>query len=241
MDLPEEFLTLYSGLSREGPGLPEDVLWALSLAGTPERAEICDAGCGSGADTATLAEARPEAQIDAIDITTSLVSQARARLARFGARVRVIEGDMAHLPGRYELIWCAGAAYFIGVGAALQTWRSALKDGGRVAFSHPVYPRTPPSPMAEAFWQGELAQVGDRAETEAQIAAAGYRILGSRLLIGPPWSAYYASLEARIATLRAATPSAALSEVLDTSAREIALWRAAPDEIAYALFVVQPQ
>ena len=29
MDLPPEFLTLYSRLDRQGPGTPEDVLWAL--------------------------------------------------------------------------------------------------------------------------------------------------------------------------------------------------------------------
>lgn len=240
MTLPEGFFTLYSGLVREGPGLPDDVRWALLLAGTPVKADICDAGCGSGADAETLAEELPEARITAIDIAPSLVADARARLARFGARVEVRQGDMACLPGKFDLIWCAGAAYFLGLEAALDGWRSALKPGGRVAVSHPIYSRTPPSAATRAFWQGEPGEVADLAGIEAQITAAGYQSLGYRLLVGPPWAAYYGPLVARIAALRAAGPTPALAEVLDASAREIALWNAAPEDVAYALFVVEP-
>jgi len=236
---PDAFFTLYSGLDREGPGLPEDVLWALGVAGTPEAAAICDAGCGSGADTVTLAEARPGARITAIDITPSLAAEARARAARFGDRVRVREGNMADLPGKFDLVWCAGAAYFLGLEAALRGWRGALAPGGRIAFSEPVYPHPPTAAMLD-FWQDVPGSVTDLDGIIARIAAAGYRSLGHRLLIGAPWAAYYAPLEARIAKLRAAQPSPELSLVLDSSAREIAAWQASPDDIAYALFVVEP-
>ena len=241
MPPPDEFFTLYSGLAREGPGLPADVLWALQVAGTPEGAEICDAGCGSGADAVTLAKARRRARITALDIAPSLVVEARGRLAPFGARVRVVQGDMAHLPGQYDLIWCAGAAYFLGVKQALRGWRPALKFGGRVAISHPVYPTMPPSDAARAFWQGEPGDVSDLAGIEAEIAAAGYATLGHRLLIGAPWAAYYGPLAARIEALRAARPSPALADVLDVSTHEIALWHAAQNQIAYALVVVEPR
>jgi len=241
MQPPDEFFTLYRGLAREGPGLPDDVIWALQVAGTADGADICDAGCGSGADAVTLAKARPRARISALDIAPSLVVEARVRLAPFGARARVAQGDMAHLPGRYDLIWCAGAAYFLGLATALRGWRPALKTGGRVAISHPVHTTMPPSDAARAFWQGEPCQVSDIAGIEAEIAAAGFATLGHRLLIGAPWAAYYGPLAARIEALRAAQPSPALAGVLDASAREIALWRAAPDQIAYALVVVEPR
>ena len=239
MKAADAFFALYSGLDREGPGLPADVLWALGVAGTREAADICDAGCGSGADTVTLAEARPMARITAIDIAPSLAAEARARAARFGDRVQVFEGDMAELPGRYDLIWCAGAAYFLGLEAALRGWRSALAPGGRIAVSEPCYPHPPTAAMGQ-FWQDEPGSVTDLAGIGARITATGYRSLGHRLLIGAPWAAYYAPLEAKIAKLRAAQPSPELSGVLNTNAREVTLWRAAPDDIAYALFVVAP-
>jgi hypothetical protein len=64
-------------------------------------------------------------------------------------------------------------------------------------------------------------------------------VIDSRMIVGQGWADYYASLGARIDTLRpGATPD--LTAVLDESAAEIANWRAAPDQIAYALLIVTP-
>ncbi|WP_372841572.1 trans-aconitate 2-methyltransferase [Phaeovulum sp.] len=235
------FFTLYSNLLREGPGLPADVHWAIGVAGTPADADICDAGCGSGADAETLAEALPLARIQAIDITPSLAGEAQARLARFGARATARVGDMLVPGGPFDLIWCAGAAYFPGLGVALDAWRKVLKPKGKVAVSEPVLLERPANPCARAFWQGEPVELSDPAGLAARFSAAGFRIMGQRLLVGDPWQVYYASLAARIALLRKGQPSAALAEVLDASEREIAAWRRCPESIAYALIVAEPK
>jgi trans-aconitate methyltransferase len=239
--MTEAFFTLHRDLPREGPGQAADVLWALAQAGTPARARICDVACGPGADTVTLAGARPEAQIFALDGTAHFVAEAQVRTARFGARVQVVQGDMARLAGAYDLIWCAGAAYFMGVTEALAAWRAALAPGGRVAFSEPVYLSEPPTPCARAFWQDEYPGITALAGIETRITAAGFRVLGHRMVVGAPWADYLAPLESRIAALRAAGPEAKLKAVLDAQACEIARWRACPDDIAYALCVVAPQ
>ncbi|ATX66125.1 class I SAM-dependent methyltransferase [Roseinatronobacter bogoriensis] len=234
----EAFLTLYSDLAREGPGAAADLGWALSVAATPAEARICDAGCGSGADTVTLAKERPRAKIDAVDKTAQFVDAARKRTAPFGARVRVWQGDMAQLDGPYDLIWCAGAIYFLGVTQGLQAWRSALAPNGVVAFSEPcMLPR--PSDAARAFWSVEYPQITDMAGIRARVAAAGYRVLGENLQIGAAWENYYLPMERRIASLRP-DASSTLAAALDTAEAEIARWRAAPSEIAYALMVVAP-
>ncbi|MCC5990928.1 MAG: class I SAM-dependent methyltransferase [Rhodobacteraceae bacterium] len=234
----DAFLTLYSDLAREGPGAPADLGWALSVAATPAKARICDAGCGSGADTVTLAKERPEAQIEAVDKIAHFVAAARQRTAHFGDRVQVRQGDMADLSGPYDLIWCAGAIYFLGVTEALTRWRSALAPGGAVAFSEPcLLPR--PSEAARAFW-AEYPQITDISGIRARAAAAGYRVLGEQMQIGAAWEAYYRPIERRIEKLR---PSAtgALAGALDQAEQEIARWKAAPSEIAYALLVVKPE
>lgn len=238
--MTEAFFALHRNLPREGPGRAADVLWALAEAGTPARAHICDVACGPGADTVTLAEARPDARILALDGTAHFVAEARARTASFGSRVQVAAGDMARLAGAFDLIWCAGAVYFMGVTEALTAWRAALAPGGRVAFSEPVLLSDPPSACARTFWQDEYPGITALAGIEARVVAAGFRLLGHRMVVGAPWAEYFLPLESRIATLRAAGPGADLKAVLDEAAREIAHWHDCPSDIAYALCVVEP-
>jgi SAM-dependent methyltransferase len=238
LNINEAFLTVYSDLAREGPGVPADVAWALYVAGTPVGARIMDAGCGSGADTVTLAKERPQAQIEAVEQISQYVDAARRRTAPFGDRVQVRQGDMAQIVGPYDLIWCAGALYFLGVTEGLHAWRAALAPGGCVAFSEAcLLPN--PSDNARAFW-AEYPQVTNVDGIRARVAAAGYRVIGERMVIGAPWEAYYASMSSRIAKLRP-TAQGDLLAALDEAEAEINRWRVSPSEIAYALMVVAPE
>ncbi|WP_102107790.1 class I SAM-dependent methyltransferase [Oceaniglobus roseus] len=232
------FFQLHSGLLREGPGTPEDVAWALEVAGTPARARICDAGCGPGADTVTLAQLRPAARIEAVDAVPHFVTEARARLTPFADRVTVNEDDMAGIEGPYDLIWCAGALYFLGVTEGLRGWRGALAPGGHVAFSEPCLTGEP-SAAVRAFW-ADYPALGDLDDIAARVGRAGFRVLDHRMVTGQAWKAYYDPMVLRIAGLREAADDE-LSGVLDEHEREIALWREAAGEIAYALMVVAPR
>ncbi|MDW4497563.1 class I SAM-dependent methyltransferase [Sulfitobacter sp. D35] len=234
------FFSVYSGLDREGPGCPEDVLWALEVAGTPDRARICDAGCGSGADSATLAEARRDARIVSVEQAEPLAREAKERLARFGARVETRQNDMARLDGAFDLIWCAGALYFLGVTEGLSGWRSNLAPGGAIAFSEPCAIAGAETGATQRFW-ADYPALTDLAGIEARVRAAGFAPLGHRIIVGPPWARYYASLERRIAALRKGRPDAEVRQVLDAAEAEIAAWRQAPEAIAYALLVVRPE
>lgn len=238
MSADPAFFTLHRDLPREGPGQAEDVHWALYAAATPEVARIADLACGPGADTRTLAKARPKARIEAIDHTPHFVAAARALLAPYGARVTVREGDMGAVTGPYDLIWCAGGLYFLGLAEGLRRWQAALAPGGRVAFSEPCLPPRP-SEAARAFWAEYPAVTGIEG-IRARVAAAGYRTLGERMVIGAAFGAYYEPMARRIAALRPGA-EAALTVVLDAAETEIARWRAAPDDIAYALLVVAPE
>ena len=236
----EAFFTIHRDLPREGPGLPEDVLWALYVAGTPEHARICDAACGPGADTVTLAEARPDARIDAVDLQAHFLDAARARCQRHGDRVRFRQTDYTSLPGDYDLIWCAGAMYFEGMETVLDAWRHRLLPGGRVAFSEPAWVSEPPSPEAQAFWSAE-GHVEGLSSLCKRLGQAGWHILGQRWLIGAPWEAYYAPMKDRLGMLRAQDPNEAVAGAIDEAQQEITHWETAPDQIAYVLFVVEPR
>ncbi len=232
------FFTLHRDLPREGPGQAEDVHWALYAAAVPEEARIADLACGPGADTRTLAKARPRARIEAVDRMAHFAAAARAATAPWAGRVTVRVGDMAQVSGPYDLIWCAGGLYFLGVTEGLRLWRAALAPGGLVAFSEPCLPPRP-SAAARAFWAGYPAVTGIGGIRE-RVAAAGYRVLGERMVIGAAFRDYYEPLARRIALLRPGAEPA-LAAVLDAAEAEIARWHAAPDDIAYALMVVAPE
>lgn len=233
------FFTLHRDLPREGPGQAEDVHWALYAAAVPEEARIADLACGPGADTRTLAKARPKARIGAVDRVGHFVAEARARVSPYGSRVTVREGDMAEVEGPYDFIWCAGGIYFLGVTEGLRLWRRALAPGGRIAFSEPcLMPR--PSAAARAFWADEYPSVTGIEGIRERVAAAGCRVLGERMVLGPAFRDYYEPMARRISALRPGA-DAGLRGVLDAAEVEIGRWRAASDDIAYALLIVAPE
>lgn len=232
----EAFFTLHREVPRQGPGMAEDVLWALDQTDPPTR--IIDAGCGPGADIETFAEALPKAEIDGYDIVPHFVAEARDRLGCFGPRVRVWCGDMAEITGPADLIWSAGAVYFLGVEEALARWRPALAPGGVIAFSEPVFLTDPPSKAAKAFWE-QCPGVGTAERIAARVEKAGFTTRATRLITGRAWLDYYLPLMSRAARLRiGAGPD--LTPELDAAEAEFAGWRAAPTEIAYLLSVVEP-
>ncbi|MGR3511864.1 MAG: class I SAM-dependent methyltransferase [Paracoccaceae bacterium] len=237
--MSDAFFTVHRALHREGPGEAADVHWALDVARTPESARILDAACGPGADTVTLAEARPSADILAVEITPHFVEEARARFKRFVSRVRVAEQSYLDLDGTFDLIWCAGAVYFHGIETVLNAWSPHLAPGGAVAFSEPAWMIDPPSDAARAFWGGEYEpQTLDG--VKAQISAAGWGILDQRWIVDAPWAAYYGPMSARLDMLEETEQAPDVTAAIANARDEIAKWQAAREEIAYSLFVVRP-
>lgn len=229
------FFELHKDLPREGPGDLESLDWALSQVNLAQDAAILDAGCGPGADIAGLLAHVPDGRVTAIELHTPFV-EAAANAFAGEPRVTVMEGDMATPPGGpYDLIWCAGALYFLGVADGLTAWKRVLKPGGFVAFSEPLYFVETPSDEARAFWDGH--PVGHRADVLADIAAAGFTLKADRKLPDAAWEAYYQPLEARIARLRDGADEA-LTAVLDEGDAEASGWRAHKEATGYGQFVV---
>lgn len=222
---------LFAPLERCGPGDADSLRWALATAGTAPDAVVLDAGCGTGADLPALLAAVPRGRIVAVDSAAPFIDRIRARLSQVRAEV----ADMADPPGGpFDLIWSAGAVYNLGVGPALAAWRGHLTPGGRVAFSDLCWTGAArPEPVAR-FFAAEGVEIHDAAGLEAQVTAAGWRVLGARWLGPAGWAAYYAPLAARLDGFAGDT---ALIEALRA---EIALWRAHGAAYDYRLVVAEP-
>ncbi|MDJ0827602.1 MAG: class I SAM-dependent methyltransferase [Rhodobacter sp.] len=235
--MTDAFYTLYQGLDREGPGEPDDVAWAAEVAGLRRDARICDAGCGSGADVPALLAAAPEGKLTAVDSHKPFIDELWMRIGP-DKRVTAYAGNMAKLKGPFDLIWSAGALYFIGVTEGLRHWRPALAKGGMVAFSEPCWFTETPSEAARAFW-AEYPRITGPEGIDARVRAADFETVAVRRISDAAWAAYYVSVQARVDALRP-TADADLAAVLDASQIEIDGWQRAKADSGYLLSVVRP-
>ena len=235
----KEFFEIHTDLPREGPGDDESLNWALSQIELPDAPRILDAGCGPGADIPGLLAHRPKAQIDARDTHQPFVDRINAAYAG-DARVTARAEDMAEPDGLYDLIWTAGALYFLGVRNGLSGWRAHLTDAGAVIFSELCWTGKPRSPAVTSFWaQYEAMQEwqGVLEDTDA----AGYRVIAHRFLPRAAWANYYDPLQGRIDVLRRSNLTPELTAALDAEQSEIDLWRNHGEAYGYLQVVAVPQ
>jgi ubiquinone/menaquinone biosynthesis C-methylase UbiE len=238
------FFEIHRGLPREGPGDGDSTRRALALAAPlAVAARVLDVGCGPGAQTLDLATALPRASIIALDAHQPFLADLEGRAAARGLshRIKTVSGDMASMDfelASFDLIWCEGAAYIMGLPAALNDWKRFLKPGGKLALSEAVWLRPdPPQPAVANF--ASYPAMANVSTVRAQFAACGYRLLGDFVLPESAWWAqYYGPMEARLAQLEgrfAGNPEA--QSVWREARDEIACYRGFCDYFGYSFFV----
>jgi SAM-dependent methyltransferase len=261
------FFELFDGLPRQGPGEAASTLRALSLVTGGPRASnetdgatgapmglapvpgsgprILDIGCGTGCQTLVLARNSP-ARIVAVDNHPPFVDVLNHEAARLGIANRLTArvADMRRLDfadASFDLIWCEGAIYVMGVEAALRDWRRLLVGGGHVAFTEVCWTRPDPPAECVAFWQREYPAIRDRATLPATIDACGYEPVGHFLL--PPsawWDDYYHPLERNVTAFRKRhRDQREAQELADQCQREIDVWKAYSEYYSYAFCVAR--
>ena len=241
------FLEIYGTLHRAGPGSTAATHQALELVPTRPIRTALDLGCGPGPQTVVLGEHLPDATILALDITPSMVDEARRRIAAagLGDRVRAEVGDLLDpglSPGSQDLIWCEGAIYNAGVRAALETWRPLIAPGGSVAFTEAVWTHPSPPEGLVRWWRAQYPAITDGAGVRAAIGAAGFDTIASFVLPPNAWTdEYYDPMEDTIVEFRAAHPDDPLAEEIAAEAvEEIEVFRANSRFYSYEFFIVQP-
>ncbi len=227
------FMELYSGLPREGPGTVDSLLNVLEIADVPPLGRILDVACGSGADCETFQRALPAVELIGIDKQADFIEAAKAR--GLNAEFRV--GDMLWPDGEFDLIWCAGAAYFFGAETVLEAWRSHLRPGGKVAFSEVVW-LGQPSAEAKVFWAEAYPQMDSQNGLAARIEKAGFRVLSAEPLGRAGWDDYYNALRANAACLKG--QSEVMDAVCAETEAEIGIYDAHFGEYDYAVYLVEP-
>ena len=185
----------FKRLNRQGPGGDEETRRALAmLPSLPSHPEVADIGCGSGAQTAVLATALPQAHITAIDLLPEMIEGVEARLKRMNlTNVVPLQASMFDLPladGQLDLLWCEGAIFIIGFEEGLRQWHRFLRPGGCIG-------------LTECCWLGEerpedcswlienLPEIDTIERKRQQMEAAGYEVLGHFVLPEQCWLDHY--------------------------------------------------
>lgn len=233
-------IALFADAPRQAPSDPaalDRMIAALSLPFAPRAADF---GAGTGATARRLAEAL-SADILALDAAAPFIERLAAEIAAAppaAGAIRPVLGDMAAppvAPGSLDLIVSEGAAYAIGLDAALSLWAPLLAPGGGLALSDAVwFGEARPEPAA-AFWAEEYPAMGTVADSVALAERAGWRLVAAERMPREAWRlSYYDPLEAQIAALAPRAESEpGLAAAIAGMRREMAVFDACGDAYGY--------
>ena len=186
------------------------------------------------------------ASITAVDNFDELLDELRPQVeeASVSDRVEVKNADMKALDfseKAFDLIWCEGAIYNMGVPEALHRWRPLLSDKGYLVFSELVWlDEHPPAEVAEYFGNEYPAMTSIEGIIKA-IRENGYEAVGDFTLPESAWwDDYYSPLEAKLPSLKQKyeTDEEALG-VIAMSEAEIDIRRRFGHSYGYHFFVAR--
>jgi len=232
-------------LPRQGPGddaLTLSLLQKVQHSGPPFFA--VDVGCGTGAQSAVLAESG-FAHMVVTDIHTPFVrdAQAAVRTGKTSQQVSGVTSDMARPPFRpssIDLLLCEGAAYVIGFDRFLETWRPMLHTGGWLLLSDAVWTTDEVPTEAREFWTTEYPSIGTVSSCASAAAERGFVVRDVALLPGAAWEEFYRTVELRLTEVR---PELSLTEegraFRDAVQVEIDIWRRHGWSYSYVFLLLQ--
>lgn len=234
-----DFMAVFQGLERWGPGSEQDTLRALAMV-AQKPAKVLDIGCGKGFATITLAQ-HTAAQITAIDNEPDALAQLEERLQSLGLtpRVSTLCASMTAIPSdtqHVDLIWAEASAYIMGVPQALKCWQPLLTAAGCLVISDLVWLTDTPAQECSEFWAQEYPDMQTVDKRLAQMKAAGYQVLSHFTLSDTAWHNYYQPLKQRVEQL---APTMSGSAAIADLRREIDIYQQYLGQFGYQMFILQ--
>jgi len=101
----------------------------IALGGRTEGLDVLDIGCGPGECVAGEIEDFGASRVTAIDFDPKMVQRANSRLAEYGNRVTVVDGDVTSLPyenGAFDAVFNFAVLHHV------PDWKAGLEEIARV-------------------------------------------------------------------------------------------------------------
>lgn len=201
MNEMELMMQLHRNNKRQGPGSEEATNLAITLAKINKEKpyKIADLGCGTGAQTISLAKAL-KGEIIAVDLFEEFLAKLKEECEKENttAQIKTLAASMDNLPfekEEFDIIWSEGAVYNIGFKNGINYWKKFLKPGGILAVSELSWITGIRPKELEDFWNGEYSEMDTTAGKIRVLEEAGYKVLGHFILADDCWlDNYYTPL-----------------------------------------------
>lgn len=204
-ELIQIVVDFFKNNERQGPGCEEATLRALNLIEGSHRFEhILDVGCGTGAQTMTLAQ-KTNAQVFAVDVLPGFLEELTNRAACRGLldRITVEKASMTDLPFQedfFDVIWSEGAIYHMGFENGLRQWHKLLKGNGYLVVSEITWMSKERPQSLTDYWMASYSEIDLVSNKMKLIEECGYSPIGCFALPDTGWDNYYHPIIKQVAT-----------------------------------------
>ncbi len=243
----EFMIDFHKDNKRQGPGSPEDTLKALSFMDLNEEKEykIADIGCGTGAQTLTLAE-NINGEITAIDIFPQMLEK-----LNFNAKAQGLEDkinthkesmdDLSLEKESLDIIWSEGAIYIMGFEAGIKQWKKFLKPGGYIAVSEITWLSKDRPKAIEDYWNDEYTEMDTASNKIKILEENGFIIIAYFTLPESCWTDhYYIPMEKRFdAFLEKHNHSEVVKKMINQTKEEMKMYDKYKDCFSYGFYIAK--
>ena len=240
------FFEIMSGLPRQGPGDSTSTRRALqAIPNMGPHTRLLDIGCGTGSQTCALLE-YSLARVLAIDNYPPFIEELNRQAQSLGLADRLESrvADMRALDfptASFDVIWCEGAIYNVGLETGLREWRRLLVPGGHLVVTEVCWTTSDVPPECAEFWMQEYPYIRSVPIVLDAIDGCDYHCIEHFPIPESAWwNDYYRPLQQNLAAFRGRhhdEPDA--QQIADSVQREIDIWLKYGKSYAYEFFVMR--
>jgi len=232
---------------RQGPGSPESTRKALSFIDLDlqSKLQIADIGCGTGAQTFTLAQ-ETQAAIVAVDFSETFLAELNRRAKGLGYQdqIHTLQSTMEELPfesDQFDIIWAEGSIYNMGFQKGVNSWKPFLKPGGYLAVSELIWLQPKRPAAIESYWTQHYPDIQLPSGKIKILEEEGFQLCGYFPLPPSDWvDHYYLPIEERIpAFLERHHHHETVQKMAIQEAEEFAHYQKYLDFYSYGFYVAQ--
>ncbi|MCD4652912.1 methyltransferase domain-containing protein [bacterium] len=243
----ELLVDFHKDAERQGPGSSKETIKALEFIEITkgDKLKIADIGCGSGAQTITLAQ-NIKGQITAVDIFPEFLDKLKLKSEGLGfqERINTIEKSMENLPfdnEEFDIIWSEGAIYFMGFEAGIKKWKNYLKTGGYLAVSEITWTTNSRPKQIEEYWNSEYPEIDTASNKIRILEENGYTPVGYFVLTQDSWlENYYKPMEKRFSIfLERNNNSEMARKIVEQEKAEIKNYMKYKDYYSYGFYIAK--
>jgi len=245
MEGMEYFYELFLSLPRGGPGDNKSTRKAFSfLKNIPSEPLILDIGCGHGMQTIELARIC-KGKIIALDNYKPFLDILTQNAIQEGFDDRIILKnqsmlDMDFKNDAFDIIWCEGAIFVMGLKNGLNKCYQLLKNKGFFVVSEAVlFLPNLPKPLKD-YWDEQYPDIMDIKGNLSLIKDEGFDIVSHFTLPKSCWIDFYLQMDEKVKDLKKKYPDNKIAlKIFESFEKESKMYDKYSDYYGYEFFITQ--